>query len=63
MTHLFEVVDHLAADGIECEIVSAGGTGTYDLIAAHPRVTELQAGSYVFMDAFHGSLSPGSTSP
>ena len=59
MTHLFEVVDHLAVDGIECEIVSAGGTGTYDLIAAHPRVTELQAGSYVFMDAFHGSLIPG----
>jgi len=59
MTHLFEVVDHLAADGIDCEIVSAGGTGTYDLIAAHPRVTELQAGSYVFMDAFHGSLIPG----
>ena len=59
MTHLFEVVDHLAADGIECEIVSAGGTGTYDLIAAHPRVTELQAGSYVFMDAFHGSRIPG----
>ena len=59
MADLFEVVDHLAADGIECEIVSAGGTGTYDLIAAHPRVTELQAGSYVFMDAFHGSLIPG----
>ena len=59
MTDLFEVVDHLAADGIDCEIVSAGGTGTYDLIAAHPRVTELQAGSYVFMDAFHGSLIPG----
>jgi D-serine deaminase-like pyridoxal phosphate-dependent protein len=59
MAHLFEVVDHLAANGIECEIVSAGGTGTYDLIAANPRVTELQAGSYVFMDAFHGSLIPG----
>ena len=59
MADLFEVVDHLAADGIDCEIVSAGGTGTYDLIAAHPRVTELQAGSYVFMDAFHGSLIPG----
>jgi D-serine deaminase-like pyridoxal phosphate-dependent protein len=59
MADLFEVVDHLAADGIACEIVSAGGTGTYDLIAAHPRVSELQAGSYVFMDAFHGSLIPG----
>ena len=59
MEGLFETVDHLAANGFECEIVSAGGTGTYDLIAAHPRVTELQAGSYVFMDAFHGSLIPG----
>ena len=52
---LFEVVDHLAANGIDCEIVSGGGTGTFDLIAVHPRVTELQAGSYVFMDAFHGA--------
>jgi len=59
MEGLFETVDHLAANGFQCEIVSAGGTGTYDLIAAHPRVTELQAGSYVFMDAFHGSLIPG----
>jgi D-serine deaminase-like pyridoxal phosphate-dependent protein len=59
VSDLLEVVDYLAADGIECEIISAGGTGTYDLTGAHPRVTELQAGSYVFMDAFHGSLIPG----
>jgi D-serine deaminase-like pyridoxal phosphate-dependent protein len=59
MSDLLEVVDYLAADGLECEIISAGGTGTYDLTGAHPRVTELQAGSYVFMDAFHGSLIPG----
>lgn len=59
MGELFEVVDHLAVDGIDCEIVSAGGTGTYDLAAAHPGVTEVQAGSYVLMDAFHNSLIPG----
>jgi D-serine deaminase-like pyridoxal phosphate-dependent protein len=59
MRYLFEVVDHLGDAGIGCEIVSAGGTGTYDLTAAHPRVTELQAGSYVFMDAFHSTLIPG----
>jgi len=58
MADLFAVVDHLAANGIDCEIVSAGGTGTADHIAAHPRVTELQAGSYVFMDTFHRSLTP-----
>jgi D-serine deaminase-like pyridoxal phosphate-dependent protein len=32
------------------EIVSAGGTGTVEITAAAPGVTEIQAGSYVFMD-------------
>jgi D-serine deaminase-like pyridoxal phosphate-dependent protein len=38
---------------------SAGGTGTYDITGNDPRVTEIQAGSYVFMDNFHGNLVPG----
>jgi D-threonine aldolase len=33
------------------EIVSAGGTGTYDL---HDQVTEVQAGSYALMDTHYG---------
>jgi D-serine deaminase-like pyridoxal phosphate-dependent protein len=40
-------------------VVSCGGTGTYDITAAIPIVTEIQAGSYVFMDNFHGNLVPG----
>jgi D-serine deaminase-like pyridoxal phosphate-dependent protein len=40
-------------------VVSAGGTGTYDITGNDPRVTEIQAGSYVFMDNFHGNLVPG----
>jgi D-serine deaminase-like pyridoxal phosphate-dependent protein len=59
MAYLGEVIDRLAAAGFECEVVSAGGTGTYDITGANPRVTEIQAGSYVFMDNFHGSLVPG----
>ncbi len=59
MAYLGEVVDRLAAAGFDCEVVSAGGTGTYDITGANPRVTEIQAGSYVFMDAFHGNLVPG----
>jgi D-serine deaminase-like pyridoxal phosphate-dependent protein len=35
------------------EIVSAGGTGTYDL---HDRVTEIQAGSYALMDTQYATL-------
>jgi D-serine deaminase-like pyridoxal phosphate-dependent protein len=35
------------------DIISAGGTGTYDL---HDRVTEVQAGSYVLMDTYYATL-------
>jgi D-serine deaminase-like pyridoxal phosphate-dependent protein len=59
MEYLSSVVDLLRRDGFECEVVSAGGTGTYDITGADPRITEIQAGSYVFMDAFHGNLVPG----
>ena len=54
-----KVIERLAEAGFKCEIVSAGGTGTYDITGADPRVTEIQAGSYVFMDNFHGYLVPG----
>ncbi len=36
--------------GLEPEIVSAGGTGTHDISGVAEGVTEIQAGSYVFMD-------------
>jgi D-serine deaminase-like pyridoxal phosphate-dependent protein len=41
-----------------CEVVSAGGTGTCDITGNNPRVTEIQAGSYLFMDNFHANLVP-----
>ena len=59
MDCLASVIDRLASAGFPCEVVSAGGTGTYDITGADPRVTEIQAGSYVFMDKFHGNLVPG----
>lgn len=43
----------------EAATLSSGGTGTYKITGKHPAVTELQAGSYVFMDAFHGNLVDG----
>jgi D-serine deaminase-like pyridoxal phosphate-dependent protein len=59
MDYVGTVVDRLAAAGFACEVVSAGGTGTYDITGNSPRVTEIQAGSYTFMDKFHGNLVPG----
>ena len=49
----------LREQGLPAGTLSGGGTGTYDITGRHPSVTELQAGSYVFMDAFHGNLVSG----
>jgi D-serine deaminase-like pyridoxal phosphate-dependent protein len=56
---LLDAVDVLEAAGIPCETVSGGGTGTWFITGANPRVDEVQAGSYALMDAFHGDLVPG----
>lgn len=47
---LSEHREALANAGLAPAIVSAGGTGTHDLTARTEGVTEIQAGSYVFMD-------------
>ncbi len=59
MDKLIEAVDFLAQAGFPSKIISGGGTGTYNITGANPRMTELQAGSYVVMDAFHAQLVPG----
>ena len=53
------VADHLEANGIACPIRSAGGVATWQWTAAYPGITEIQAGSYVVMDNFHGRMVPG----
>jgi D-serine deaminase-like pyridoxal phosphate-dependent protein len=58
MDELAAYVDALRADGHAIEIVSAGGTNTYDMTGADARVTELQAGTYVVMDAAYAPLAP-----
>ena len=59
MAMLAGIADLLVADGIPCPILSAGGTATWDWTAADPRITEIQAGTYVIMDVFHGSMVGG----
>jgi D-serine deaminase-like pyridoxal phosphate-dependent protein len=48
--HLF------ATAGLPVGIVSAGGTGSYDISSAVAGITEIQAGSYVLMDSDYGQL-------
>ena len=48
----------LEREGLAVPVVSGGGTGTYDITGAYPGVTEVQAGSYVFMDATYLPVRP-----
>jgi D-serine deaminase-like pyridoxal phosphate-dependent protein len=57
MHFLVEVVDRIIDEGLPCPIVSAGGTATWDWTVAYPRITEIQAGSYVLMDDFHSAMA------
>ncbi|WP_425039246.1 3-hydroxy-D-aspartate aldolase BhcC [Primorskyibacter sp. S187A] len=51
-----EAVDALKAEGIDSELVSGGGTGSYYFESNSGVYNELQCGSYAFMDADYGRI-------
>ena len=56
MQHLIETKHFLEKHGIEVSIMSGGGTGTFDITGSIPEMTEVQAGSYVFMDSTYRNV-------
>jgi len=60
-----ETCDLLRRDGHDLRIVSGASTGTYNIDTMIPGVTEIQAGSYVFMDVeylgIHQDFAPALT--
>lgn len=56
MQRLVGVAAQLRADGLPCDVVSGGGTGTYDISGRVDGVTEIQAGSYALMDTDYGAV-------
>lgn len=58
LTALSRHVGALRGAGFAPDIVSAGGTGTYDVAGSWPDVTEVQAGSYIFMDGAYRMVRP-----
>jgi D-serine deaminase-like pyridoxal phosphate-dependent protein len=56
MAGLVETAAAVRAAGLPCGIVSAGGTGTYDISGRIDGITEIQAGSYALMDTDYGRL-------
>jgi D-serine deaminase-like pyridoxal phosphate-dependent protein len=47
---LVDTAELLRSNGVNVEIVSAGATGTHNITGEYPGITEVEAGSYVFMD-------------
>ena len=49
-------LDSLAAAGLNCPVVSGGGTGSFLFEASSGVYTEIQCGSYAFLDADYGRI-------
>ena len=48
---LIDAKRYLEKNGISVTIMSGGGTGTFNITGSIPEMTEVQAGSYIFMDS------------
>jgi D-serine deaminase-like pyridoxal phosphate-dependent protein len=56
MQRLVETATLIRDAGMPCDVVSSGGTGTFDISGRVHGVTEIQAGSYALMDSDYGSV-------
>ncbi len=56
MNTLVECRDQLLANGLCCDIVSAGGTGSFQISADCEGITEIQAGGGIFADPLYQDM-------
>ena len=56
MQRLVDTKHYLKKHGINVSIMSGGGTGTFDITGSIPEMTEVQAGSYIFMDSTYNKV-------
>ena len=65
MKMLADLRDTLAAKGLAPKILTGGGTGTFDIDPDARTLTELQVGSYIFMDRQYNEVweKPGDRPP
>jgi D-serine deaminase-like pyridoxal phosphate-dependent protein len=52
-----ESVEAIAAEGLVCRLIGGGGTGTYRFEGESALWTELQCGSYIFMDGEYAAIT------
>ncbi|MDE0298933.1 MAG: DSD1 family PLP-dependent enzyme [Candidatus Poribacteria bacterium] len=53
---LIDTKHFLEEYGVAVNIMSGGGTGTFAITGSYPEITEIQAGSYVFMDSTYHNV-------
>lgn len=56
MQRLVDAKNFLEKHSVEVSIMSGGGTGTFNITGSIPEMTEVQAGSYVFMDSTYRNV-------
>lgn len=56
MRRLAATADLLRTSGVDCEVVSGGGSGTFDISGRVEGITEIQAGSYALMDTDYAQV-------
>jgi D-serine deaminase-like pyridoxal phosphate-dependent protein len=56
MNQLASTARLFAVVGLRTDVVSGGGTGSYDISSTFEEITEIQAGSYALMDTDYGKL-------
>ncbi len=61
--HARNTAERLAHAGLECPVISGAGTGTYEIETQSGIWNELQAGSYIFMDADYARNRQADGSP
>ena len=54
--HLVDTKHYVEKHGVEVSIMSGGGTGTFNITGGIPEMTEVQAGSYVFIDSTYRNV-------
>ncbi len=56
MQRLIDAKQYVEKHGVEVSIMSGGGTGTFNITGGIPEMTEIQAGSYIFMDSTYRNV-------
>jgi D-serine deaminase-like pyridoxal phosphate-dependent protein len=59
MRRAAELKNAFINNGFKCDILTGGGTGTFDIDCQVPEVTDLQVGSYCVMDAEYAAVGLG----